>query len=77
MLSSVPGGGLLGSHLSWGGKVVEVCPRTICCRLSQGPNTMTSSIGGVSLFNGIAQRGPADPGPQNLKASHTLICHCL
>ena len=26
-LLSVPAAGLLGSHLSWGSKVVEVCPR--------------------------------------------------
>ena len=44
MLSSVPGGGLLGSHLSWGSKVVEVCPRTMEHMLSPVPGVKHNDI---------------------------------
>ena len=57
MLSSVPGAGLLGSHLSWGSKVVEVCPRTMEHLLSSVPGVKQNDIinRGCILINGIAQ----------------------
>ena len=44
MLSSVPRAGLLGSHLSWGSKVVEVCPRTMEHMLSSVPGVKQNDI---------------------------------
>ena len=44
MLSSVTGARLLGSHLSWGSKVVEVCPRIIEHMLSSVPGVKQNDV---------------------------------